>query len=218
MPSTPSHRRHRRPVRRAGSPSAGRRRFLVLLLPVALLAAVVGFGLDQFLLASTEASADGASTVSAGRPDVGTITATAPDPTRVFTLPSAGATGPAAAKNATGLTAVTVPTVPLTPIGPAPAAPSSGPTAAAPRAAAPPAALTGAASGDPFTSATLYVDPNGDAAKAVATLSASDPAGAQTLQRLAGRSHADWFGDPVPATVGGPGGPPGRGGGGAPAR
>ncbi len=46
-------------------------------------------------------------------------------------------------------------------------------------------AVVGATAGDPFAAAALYVD----------------PAGAQTLSRLADRSHADWFGDPDPATV-----------------
>ncbi len=62
-------------------------------------------------------------------------------------------------------------------------------------------AVVGATAGDPFAAAALYVDPAGDAAQAVRTLRQSDPAGAQTLSRLADRSHADWFGDPDPATV-----------------
>ncbi len=207
MSGTASHRRHRRPARRAGARGAVRWRLVALILPLALLVAGVGFGLEQVVLAPSAASADGASTVSA-RPDVGTITAAAPDSARAPTSPSAGATGPIGVKNAGGLSAITVPTVPLT--STVPSAPGGGSTApaAAPRSvpaqrpAAAGAPAAGAASGSPFTSAALYVDPNGDAAKAVRALGTSgDAAGAQTLQRLAGRSHADWFGDPVPATV-----------------
>ncbi|MCL9760636.1 glycoside hydrolase family 6 protein [Frankia sp. AiPa1] len=58
-----------------------------------------------------------------------------------------------------------------------------------------------AAVGDPFASANLYVDPDSDAARAVNTLRATDPAGAQTLSRIADHGHADWFGDPNPTTV-----------------
>ncbi|MCM3885200.1 glycoside hydrolase family 6 protein, partial [Frankia sp. R82] len=74
----------------------------------------------------------------------------------------------------------------------------SGATAPAPAAPAPAVA---AAAGDPFAAARLFVDPDGAAARAVSTLRASDPGSAQTLSRLAGQAHADWFGDPNPNTV-----------------
>ncbi|MCL9798034.1 hypothetical protein MXD58_027750, partial [Frankia sp. AgKG'84/4] len=125
MSGSASHRRHRRPARRAGARGPVRWRLLALILPVALLVAAVGFGLEQVVLAPGEASADGASTVLA-RPDVGTITATAPDPARAPASPSAGATGPGGVKNAGGLSAITVPTVPLTSTDPS--APGGGPT------------------------------------------------------------------------------------------
>ncbi|WP_261556639.1 glycoside hydrolase family 6 protein [Frankia tisae] len=161
-----------------------------------------GFGLEQLVIEPAYGTSGGSSTVAA-QPGVFTLTP-APAP-------------PGPTPGSPGTVAPAKVGVALTPVpSPRPAASaSSAATAgglAAPGAAASAGAVasTGAAAltavvtataGDPFAAAALYVDPAGDAAQAVRTLRQSDPAGAQTLSRLADRSHADWFGDPDPATV-----------------
>ncbi|WP_243407523.1 glycoside hydrolase family 6 protein [Frankia canadensis] len=165
---------------------------------VAALMVCAGFVLEQVALAPS----GGSSTVSA-RP--GVVTAVSTD-----TAAARGAT-PADTAAATGGPAGAAgpppPAVP-TPGGvrgrvPAPAgAPAGGATSApaAPAGGATPA-LGGAFAGNPFAGATLFVDPNGDAAAAVRALRASDPAGAATLARLAEHPHADWITDPDPAAA-----------------
>jgi endoglucanase len=207
------HRRHRRPIPPAGrvavaggAPRGRHGRFFALLWPSAALMVCAGFGLEQLVIEPAYGSSGGSSTVAA-QPGVITLTP-APAPSD----PTVGSPG-------SGSGSVSVP-VATTGVARAPAAHATGPVASASpvvTAGGRTAAGTGdsgasagagalpavvaASAGDPFAAATLYVDPAGAAAQAVRTLRQSDPAGAQTLSRLADHSHADWFGDPDPATV-----------------
>ncbi|WP_261569048.1 glycoside hydrolase family 6 protein [Frankia gtarii] len=182
--------------------SGHRRRFFALLWPFAALMVFAGFGLEQLVIEPAYGASGGSSTVVA-QPGIFTLT-----PAPAWPGPTPGSPGTAApAKVGVALTPVPSPR----PAASASSAATAGGLAAAGTAASAGAAVsTGAAAltavvtataGDPFAAATLYVDPAGDAAQAVRTLRQSDPAGAQTLSRLADRSHADWFGDPDPATV-----------------
>ncbi len=213
MSDTSRHRRHHRPVpsaaRTSVSPRASavsgalrghRRRFFALLWPFAGLMVFAGFGLEQLVIEPAYEGSGGSSTVAA-QPGIFTLT---PAPARPGPAPDPAAPGTVApAKVGVALTPVPSPR----PAASASSAATAGGLAAASAGAAAStgaAALTavvGATAGDPFAAAALYVDPAGDAAQAVRTLRQSDPAGAQTLSRLADRSHADWFGDPDPATV-----------------
>jgi endoglucanase len=78
-------------------------------------------------------------------------------------------------------------------------APSSTPATAAAVASAP--SVPSSRTGDPFSGATFYVDPDSQAAAAVRSLQASAPADAATLSRLADGSAAAWFGDRDPAAL-----------------
>lgn len=48
---------------------------------------------------------------------------------------------------------------------------------------------------NPFGGQRLFVDPQSNAARDAAALSSTDPTTAAALQRIAGRSQADWYGD-----------------------
>ncbi|WP_235486025.1 glycoside hydrolase family 6 protein [Frankia sp. AvcI1] len=207
MSDASGHRRHRRPTpgvgrvpAAAGAARGHHGRFFALLWPFAALMVCAGFGLEQLVIEPAYGSSGGSSTVAA-QPGIITLTpAPAPAaPTLASSGPVPGAkVGVALAPAARATRPVASASPAVTVVGPtvAGAGGSGTPTGAA---ALP--AVVAATAGDPFAAATLYVDPAGDAAQAVRTLRQSDPAGAQTLSRLADRSHADWFGDPDPATV-----------------
>lgn len=69
------------------------------------------------------------------------------------------------------------------------------------RTAAAPAAVSAPQTGNPFTGAKGYVDPNSNARRAAAARRATDPSGAAALDKIAGGSAADWYGDWVPTAT-----------------
>ncbi len=143
--------------------------------PTLVVAVFVGFGCVRVMFPSVSPSSvdvliprpAATATMAAGRPTsvAAVFGSFAPAPVGTATAPPARPTHPS------GRTGVIVtPSPPPLPVPPAPAG------------------------GNPFTVATLYVDPNSDAMAAVARLRGSAPANAATLNRIANTSHADWFG------------------------
>ncbi|MCK9875296.1 glycoside hydrolase family 6 protein [Frankia sp. Ag45/Mut15] len=190
--------RHRRAS--TGTAARGQRQFRAGLCVSAVLLMGVGFGLQQ-TVGTSAGSTEGTSTVAA-QPDLADRAPTA--------SASAATTGAAGSRTGAGGKAGPARVSASAPSGPATGKPASGQGGAAPATSgtapsalpvAPAVPAAPAAAGDPFASARLYVDPDSTAARAVASLRASDPTGAQTLARLADQAHADWFGDPDPNTV-----------------